>query len=70
LQAISAAEKHVNGKAAKAEYEQSKAGCAFDVEVSSIAKVFDVKINAETGKVISSAKDKNDHGDVGQKTKD
>lgn len=62
-QAIAAAEQHDNGKASKAEYEQSKSGWEFDVEVVSGAKVFDVKVNAETGKVISSVEDKKDHDD-------
>ena len=59
-QAVAAAEQHVNGKAAKAEYEQSKQGWVYDVEVVSGAKVFDVKVDPNKGTVIASAEDKAD----------
>lgn len=62
-QAITAAEQHVNGKAARAEYEQTKGGWAYDVEVVSGTKVFDVKVDADNGTVISSVEDKADHDD-------
>ena len=65
VQAVTTAEQHANGKAARAEYENSKQGWAYDVEVVSGAKVFNVKIDATKGTVISSAEDKadreNDH---------
>ncbi|OIQ75760.1 peptidase propeptide and YPEB domain protein [mine drainage metagenome] len=57
-QAIATAEQHANGKATRAELEQSKAGLTYDVEVVSGAKVFDVKVDADKGTVISSAEDK------------
>lgn len=60
VQAIATAEQHANGKATRAELEQSKAGLTFDVEVVSGTKVFDVKVDAEKGTVISSAEDKAD----------
>ena len=60
VQAIATAEQHANGKATRAELEQSKAGLTFDVEVVSGTKVFDVKVDAEKGTVISSAADKAD----------
>lgn len=64
VQAIAAAEQHANGKAARAELEQSKAGLTIDVEVVSGTKVFDVKVDADKGTVISSAEDKaNREGD-------
>ena len=63
VQAITAAEQHANGKAARAEYEQTKGGWAYDVEVVSGSKVFDVKVDAEKGTVISSVEDKADHDD-------
>ena len=67
-QAIAAAEQHANGRAARAEYEQTKSGWAYDVEVVSAGKVFDVKVNADNGTVISSAADKADRdGDHDQK---
>jgi uncharacterized membrane protein YkoI len=58
VQAIATAEVHANGKATRAELEQSKAGLTFDVEVVSGTKVFDVKVDADKGTVISSAEDK------------
>lgn len=61
-QAIAAAEQHTNGKAAKAEYEKFGGNWAYDVEVVSGAKVFDVKVDPNKGTVISSLEDKTDHG--------
>lgn len=62
-QAVTTAEQHVNGKAARAEYENSKQGWVYDVEVVSGAKVFDVKVDADKGTVISSAEDTSDRDD-------
>ena len=62
-QAVTTAEKHANGKASRAEYENSKQGWVYDVEVVSGAKVFDVKVDADKGTVISSAEDKADRDD-------
>lgn len=62
-QAVTVAEQHANGKAARAEYEQSKQGWVYDVEIVSGTKVFDVKVDADKGTVISSAEDKADHDD-------
>ncbi|MFZ3222617.1 MAG: PepSY domain-containing protein [Rugosibacter sp.] len=62
-QAVTAAEQHANGKAARAEYERSKHGWVYDVEVVSGVKVFDVKVDADKGTVISSAEDKADRDD-------
>lgn len=62
-QAVTTAEQHANGKAARAEYENSKHGWIYDVEVVSGAKVFDVKVDADKGTVISSAEDKADRDD-------
>lgn len=62
IQAISAAEQHANGKATHADYEKSRQGnWVYDVEVVSGAKVFDVRVDADKGTVISSAEDKGDH---------
>ena len=63
VQAVTAAEQHVNGKATRAEYEQSKQGWVYDVEVVSGTKVFDVKVDSDKGTVISSAEDKADRDD-------
>lgn len=62
-QAVTVAELHANGKASRAEYENSKQGWVYDVEVVSGAKVFDVRVDADKGTVISSAEDKADHDD-------
>lgn len=66
-QAITAAEQHANGKASRAEYEQTKAGWAYDVEVIAGTKVFDVRVDADKGTVISSVEDQGDRGDEGDK---
>ena len=66
-QAVAAAEQHANGKASRAEYEQSKQAWVYDVEVVSGAKVFDVRIDADKGTVISAVEDKADHDDVHDK---
>ena len=63
VQAIAAAEQHANGKASRAEYENSKQGWVYDVEVVSGDKFFDVRVNADKGTVISSAEDKAEHDD-------
>lgn len=62
-QAVTVAEQHANGKALRAEYEHSKLGWVYDVEVVSGTKVFDVRVDADKGSVISSAEDKVDHDD-------
>lgn len=64
--AVATAEKHVQGKASKAEYEKQKGGgWAYDVEVVAGAKVFDVKVDADKGTVIASAEDRADTDDEG-----
>ncbi len=63
VQAIAAAEQQANGKATRAEYEQTKTGWAYDVEIISGAKVFDVRVDADKGTVISSAEDTADRDD-------
>lgn len=66
-QAITVAEQHAGGKASKAEYEKTKTGWAYDVEVVNGAKVFDVRVDADKGSVISSVEDKADHDDENDK---
>lgn len=63
VQAIGTAEQHVGGKASRAEFEKTKDGNAYDIEVIAGAKTFDVRIHADTGQVIASAEDKSDHDD-------
>jgi uncharacterized membrane protein YkoI len=62
-QAVTVAEQHANGKASRAEFENSKQGWIYDVEVVSGAKVFDVRVDSTKGTVISSVEDKADHDD-------
>ena len=62
-QAIAAAEQHTSGKAMRAEYENTKSGWAWDVETVSGAKVFDVRVDAANGTVLSSNADKSDRDD-------
>ena len=62
-QAVATAEQHASGKAARAEYENSKTGWVYDVEIVSGAKVFDVKVDADKGTIISSVEDKGDRDD-------
>lgn len=59
-QAITAAEQHAAGKATKAEFEHGKQGPVYEVEVVSGSKVFDVRVDADKGSVISSREDKLD----------
>lgn len=56
-QAISAAEQQHGGRASKAEFENTRSGPAYEIEVVSGAKVFDVKVDAEKGTILSSAED-------------
>jgi uncharacterized membrane protein YkoI len=62
-QAVTAAEQHVGGKAARAEYEKHKGQWVFDVEVVKGKAVMDVAVDATTGNVISADEDKEDHDD-------
>ena len=63
VQAVTTAEQHAGGKATHAEYENSKQGWVYDVEVVNGVKVFDVRVDADKGTVISSAEDKAEHDD-------
>lgn len=61
IQAINSAEKHTNGKAIQAEYERSTLkGWVYEVEVAANNKKYDVIVDANNGKVISSNEDKHD----------
>ena len=62
-QAVTIAEQHANGKAARADYENTKQGWVYDVEVVSGTKVVDVRVNADKGTVIASTEDKSDRDD-------
>lgn len=63
VQAVAAAEQHTSGKAVRAEYENTKAGWAWDVEVVHAGQVFDVRVDAANGTVLSSRQDKRDQDD-------
>lgn len=66
--AVAVAEKHVQGKAVRAEYEKQKEGAwVYDVEVRAGSKVFDVKVDADKGTVIASTEDAADSDDDGDK---
>ncbi|MGE4554494.1 MAG: PepSY domain-containing protein [Desulfovibrionaceae bacterium] len=60
-QAVLAAERQAGGKASRAEFERGDAGPVYEVEVVSGAKVFDVRVDADKGTVLSSREDKIDH---------
>ncbi|WP_313951389.1 PepSY domain-containing protein [Accumulibacter sp.] len=56
-QAISIAEKQHTGRASQAEFEHTKQGAIYEIEVVAGAKVFDVKVDADKGTILSSAED-------------
>jgi uncharacterized membrane protein YkoI len=60
-QAITTAEQQMGGKASRAEFEHEKGSWVFDVEVVKGDKVFDVRIDADKGTVLSSKEDKAEH---------
>ncbi len=64
IQAITAAEQHVGGKASSADYEQHKGKWVFDIEVVKDKTVMDVKVDATSGKVIVATVDKIDRADA------
>ncbi len=57
VEAVSAAEHHVNGKASRAEYEKTGKGEIYEVEVVKDQETFDVKVDALKGTVLSAEKD-------------
>lgn len=62
-QAVGTAEAHASGRATKAELEGEHGAVVFEVEVvTADNKVFDVKVNAIDGKVLSSKQDVADRG--------
>ncbi len=62
-QAINLAELHVRGRAIRAEYERTKLGAVYEVEVVSGAKVFEVRVDVDKGNVVTSVEDTEDHDD-------
>lgn len=63
VQAITTAEQHAKGRAAQAEYEKTKNGWVYEVEVVSGNKVFEVQVDPQKGSVLASKEDKIDHDD-------
>ena len=59
-QAIAIAEQSVGGKAAKAGFEHTSQKRTYEVEIVKDGKVMDVKVDADTGNVISSSDDDDD----------
>jgi uncharacterized membrane protein YkoI len=62
--AITVAEHHLKGKAVRAELEDSSQGLVYDVEIVSSGKAFDVKVNPDSGQVMSSVEDRSDDDDA------
>ncbi len=56
-QAINTAEQRHGGKASKAEFENTRSGPAYEIEVVSGTRVFDVKVDAVKGTILASAED-------------
>jgi uncharacterized membrane protein YkoI len=67
VQAIQAAERHATGRAIRAEYEAGGKPriWTYDIEVVASATVFDVKVDATNGTIISSKEDVADRDDGG-----
>lgn len=60
-QAVTVAEKHAAGRAAKAEFELTRDGRpVYDVEVISGARTWDVRVDATTTSVLSATEDQPD----------
>ncbi len=62
-QAISSAEQHTGGKAARAEFEHTRTGWVYDVEIVNGSKKVDVRVDPTSGTVISVVDDKMDRDD-------
>jgi uncharacterized membrane protein YkoI len=63
IQAVTAAEQHVGGKASSAEYEQQQDHSVFEVEVVNGQRVMDVQVDPSSGKVLATAEDTADDED-------
>lgn len=60
-QAIANAERHVHGKATRAELENENGRLVYGVEVVSGGKVTDVKVDIRNGNILSAQADHADH---------
>lgn len=64
VQAVGAAESNAGGKVVKAELESERGAVVYEVEVvTADNRVFDLKIDATDGKVLSSKQDQADRSD-------
>ncbi len=62
-EAVKIAEGAAHGKASRAEFELEKSGGVYEVEVVAADAVYDVRVDAAKGSVLSSDQDKADHED-------
>lgn len=60
-QAVSDAERHANGKAARVEMNDEHGEPVYRVKVISSGKATDVHVNGKTGKILSIQTDQTDH---------
>lgn len=60
-QAAVIAEQYVHGRALRAQLERASTGWIYDVEVAKGGRAFNVRLDANTGRVLSAAIDKLDH---------
>ena len=63
IQAITAAEQQVGGKASRADYARHQGQWVFEVEVVNGNKVMDVQVDPARGKVLAAVEDQADHED-------
>ncbi|WP_416269365.1 PepSY domain-containing protein (plasmid) [Burkholderia cepacia] len=69
-QVATAAELHVHGKASRAEYENSRQGWVYDVEVAGDGKAYDVRVDANKGTILASTVDSADRDDHDTRDRD
>lgn len=72
-QAIAAAESHVQGRAVRAELEDENGALVYGVEVVKGAQAMDVRVDSNSGQVLSAKTDQADHeaeGHEGQERDD
>lgn len=62
-QAVGIAEQHVGGKASRASHKGTSNGPLYEVEVIAGTKVYDVRVDATHGTVVSSVEDGADRED-------
>lgn len=60
-QAIAAAESHVQGRAVRAELEDENGALVYGVEVVKGAQAMDIKVDSNSGQVLSAQADQADH---------